>query len=157
MFRILTKAMLLPSFLLSFKQAYVELRIRVKRHACFACVVESKTRSKKKQVINLDQDVVCGYFFSFWVDGVWTPCHEPSLSFLGCGLSFSLSFLSDMPCGHVAYLLWACILFFVTCFVSMWHTFFGYASFISFCIAHIPDGNFGERGSHGITWSFILW
>ena len=65
--------MLLPSFLLSFNQAYVELRIGVKRHDCFTCVAESKTRSKKKQVINLDQDVqVCGdiYFFSFWVDDV---------------------------------------------------------------------------------------
>ena len=64
--------MLLPSFLLSFNQAYVELRIGVKRHACFACVAKSKTRSKKKQVINPDQDVqVCGDIFSsFWVDGV---------------------------------------------------------------------------------------
>ena len=50
----------------------MELRIGVKRHACFACVAESKTRSKKKQVINLDQDVqVCGdIFFSFWVKDV---------------------------------------------------------------------------------------
>ena len=39
----------------------------------------------------------------------------------------------------------------------MWYTLFGYASFISFCIAHIPDGNFGERGGHGMIWSFILW
>ena len=63
----------LPSFLLSFNQAYVELRVGVDRHACFAYVAKSKTRSKKKQVINLDQDVqVCGdkYIFSFWVDGV---------------------------------------------------------------------------------------
>ena len=63
---------MLPSFLLSFNQAYVELRVGVKRHACFAYVAESKTRSKKKPVINLDQDVqVCGdinvYFF---LDGV---------------------------------------------------------------------------------------
>ena len=51
----------LPSFLLSFNQAYVKLRVGVKRHACFAYVAKSKTRSKKKQVINLDQDVqVCG-------------------------------------------------------------------------------------------------
>ena len=55
----------MPYFLISFNQAYVELRVRVKRHACFAYVAKSKTRSKKKQVINLDQDVVCGYFFSF--------------------------------------------------------------------------------------------
>ena len=50
----------------------MELRVGVKRHACFAYVAESKTRSKKKPVINLDQDVqVCGdinvYFF---LDGV---------------------------------------------------------------------------------------
>ena len=38
----------------------------------------------------------------------------------------SLLFFFDMPCGHVAYLLWVCI-------------------FISFCIAHILDGNLGER------------
>ena len=68
---------------------------------------------------------------------------------------FSLFFF-DMPCGHVAYLLWVCIFFFVTCSVSMWYTFFGYASFISFCIAHIPDGNFGEREGYGMTWSFYF-
>ena len=66
--------MLLPSVLLSFNRAYVELRIGVERHACFAYVAKLKSRSKKKQVINLDQDVqVCSdinIFFSFWVDGV---------------------------------------------------------------------------------------
>ena len=59
----------------------------------------------------------------------------------------SLFFLFDMPCGHVAYLLWVCIFFFLTCLLSMWHTFFGYASFISFCIAHILDGHFREKES----------
>ena len=54
----------LPSFLLSFNQAYVECRVGVKRHTCFAYVAKSKTISKKKQDINLDQDVqVCGYIF----------------------------------------------------------------------------------------------
>ena len=52
----------------------MELRVGVKRHACFAYVAESKTRSKKKQLTNLDQDVqVCGDIyisFSSWVDGV---------------------------------------------------------------------------------------
>ena len=52
----------------------MELRVGVKRHACFAYVAKSKTRSKKTQVINLDQDVqVCGainIFFFFFVDGV---------------------------------------------------------------------------------------
>ena len=76
-----------------------------------------------------------------------------SLSFIsfGCGLSlFFSSLFFYMSCGHVAYLLWVCIfsLFFsLSCLVGMWHTFFGYASFISFCIAHIIDDNFRERES----------
>ena len=49
----------------------MELRVGVKRHACFAYVAKSNTISKKKQDINLDQDVqVCGYIFFFWVGGV---------------------------------------------------------------------------------------
>ena len=49
----------------------MELRIGVKRHACFAYVAKSKTRSKKIQVINLDQDVqVCGDINIFFVGGV---------------------------------------------------------------------------------------
>jgi hypothetical protein len=40
----------------------VELRVGVKRQACFAFVAKSKLRSKKKQVIRFDQNVqVCGY------------------------------------------------------------------------------------------------
>ena len=57
------------------------------------------------------------------------------LFFLGYGLSFSSSF-------------------FLACLVGMWHTFFGYASFISFCIARILDGNL-EKESHVMAWSFI--
>ena len=45
---------------------------------------------------------------------------------------------------------------FFICLVGMWHTFFGYASIISFCIARILDGNL-EKESHVIAWSFILW
>ena len=47
----------------------MELRVGVNRHACFAYVAKSKARSKKKQVINLDQDVqVCGDKYIFFVD-----------------------------------------------------------------------------------------
>ena len=69
------------------------------------------------------------YLF-FCVEDGWTPLHDPSLFFIfhGCGLPFSL-------------------FFFKTCFVGMWHTFFGYASFISFCIVHILDGHFREEES----------
>jgi hypothetical protein len=38
----------------------------------------------------------------------------------------------------------------------MWHIFLGYASLISFCIAHILDGNLGERVMIELC-SFILW
>ena len=93
------------------------------------------------------------------VDGGWTPLHARSISlsfiFRGCGLSFSLPLF-------FCHALWACGIpsfgyaFFLTCFVSMWHTFFGYASFIYFCIAHILDGHFREKESW-YAWSFILW
>ena len=44
--------------------------------------------------------------------------------------------------------LFSFFLFFLTCLVGMWHTFFGYASFISFfCIAHILYGHFREKES----------
>ena len=155
LFQILTKAKLLPSFLLPSNQAYVELRVGAKRHVCFSYIVKSKIKSEQKRVIQSDQEVqVCGYF---WWMKEWTPLHDLSLSlyiyifFLGHGLYFFLLFFFfDLSCGHVAYLLWVCIfslflaLFFL-CLLGMWHTFFGYASFISFCIAHIFDGNLGER------------
>ena len=80
-----------------------------------------------------------------------TPLYEFSFpcNIFGMGYIFFFSlFFFDTLCGRVAYLLWVCIfslLFLLTCLVGMWHTFFGYASFISFCIAHIPDGIFGGR------------
>ena len=52
-----------PSFLLSSDQAYVELRVGVKRHACFAYVAKSKTRSKKKQVMQSDQECASLRYF----------------------------------------------------------------------------------------------
>ena len=137
LFWILTKAKLLPSFLLSSNLAYVELRAGVERHVCFAYIVKSKTRSKQKRVIQSDQDVqVCGNVFF----GGWTPFHDSSLFFifLGCGLSFSILFSFFWTClvgmwhtlfGYASLLLF--FLFFLTYLLSMWHTFFGYASFIS--------------------------
>ena len=119
---------------------------------------------KEKQVIILDQDVqVCEYFwwmmyellfmnhlspfffghglslFFFLFLNTWTfMC--PTLFFYYLDLHVSNSLFLNMPFEHVAYLLWVCILY-----------------FFFFCIAHILDGNFGERESHGMTWSFILW
>ena len=103
----------------------------------------------------------CVGFFFWWMNSfAWS---FSLLYFLGCGLSFSSLFF-----WHA---MWACVIpslgmhlyyyyIFLTCLLSMWHTFFGYASFISsssslFFIAHILDGQ--ERKSHGMSWSFILW
>ena len=121
LFWILTKAKLLPSFLLPSNQAYVELRVGVRRHVCFSYIVKPKTRSKQKRVIQPDQEVqVCEIFL---VDSGWTPLDDLSLSlcifFLDMGYIF---FFSS---------------FFSTCLVDMWHTFFGYASFLSlFFLCH---------------------
>ena len=85
-------------------------------------------------------------FFGGW----WMNSFASSISllyFLGYGLSLFLLlscflFFFDMPCEHVAYLLWVWIFYF---------------SFL--CVSHILDGNLGEREkeSHGVTWSLILW
>ena len=78
----------------------------------------SQRRNKKKQVINLDQDVqVCGdiniYIFLWMVYELIFMNHPSPLFFLDVGYLF-LSFFFDMPCGHMAYLLLVCI-FFETC------------------------------------------
>ena len=73
---------------------------------------------KEKQVISLDQDVqVCRYLFWWMVDE--TPLYDFSLP---CNI-FGMGYISFF-------------FFFLSCLGGMWHTFFGYASFISFCIAH---------------------
>ena len=81
---------------------------------CFSYFAKSKTGSKEKQVISLDQDVqVCGYFW-WMMDG--TPLYELSLpcNIFGMGYIFSLFF--DTPCRCVAYLLWVCIFFLLSFF-----------------------------------------
>jgi len=71
-----------------------------------------------------------GYILSFslsFFDTLWV-CDIP---FLGMHLFF------DMPCGHVAYLLWVCIFYF----------FFLYSPYIIMITL--------QRDRHGTTWSFI--
>ena len=46
---------------------------------------------------------------------------------------------------------------FFSCLLGMWHTSFGYAFFISFCIAHILDGNLGERVMTELGVLFCEW
>ena len=91
----------------------MELRVGVKRHACFAYVAKSETRSKQKRVIQSDQDVqVCANCFWWRVDK------------LLCMILLSSLFSLDVD-----------YLSLFLCLVSMWHTFFGYESFISlFCV-----------------------
>ena len=91
----------------------------------------------RNESYNLIKMRKCVDFFWQRVDELLCMIHLSSLFSMDVDY-LSLFFLFDMPCGHVAYLLWVCIfsLFFLTCLVGMWHTFFGYASFISFCTAH---------------------
>ena len=93
-----------------------------------------------------------------WVADEWTRLHDSSLSFI----SWIWAIIFSSP--FFWHYLWACGIPsfgyasflssfspFLTCLVGMWYTFFGYASFISSYIAHILDGNFGERESHRMT------
>jgi len=91
----------------------VELRVGVERHAGFASVAKSKTRSKQKRVIQSDQDVqVCRNFW-WMVDELL--CMTPRSSLFSMDVDFLSLFVS----------------FFLTCLAGMWHTFFGYACFSS--------------------------
>ena len=68
----------------------------------------------------------------------------------------SLLFFFDMPCGHVAYLLWVCI--FIIFFSFFWHAFWAcgipflgmhllFLLLLFFFIAHILDSHFREKES----------
>jgi hypothetical protein len=52
----------IPCILMPCDQAYVELWVGVKSHACFSHVAKSKTRSKKKQVMQFDQEYASVWF-----------------------------------------------------------------------------------------------
>jgi hypothetical protein len=59
----------MPSYSPTSNQAYVELRVGIKMHTCFSHVAKSKARSRKKQVMQSDQDVqVCGNFVDFCIN-----------------------------------------------------------------------------------------
>ena len=85
-------------------------------------------------------------FFGGW----WMNSFASSISllyFLGYGLSIFLLlscflFFFDMPCEHVAYLLWVCI------FYLFFLSFFSQPTSLMVTL---------ERKSHGMSWSFILW
>ena len=120
----------MPSFSPTSNKAYVEFRVGIKRHACFSYVAKSKAESKKKQVMQSDQEVqVCGNFW--WMEDKLLCMNQLSYLFplslgtraiflFSLSLSLSLSFfffssVFDMPCEHVAYLLWICIFSLLFC------------------------------------------
>ena len=126
--------LLMASFLLSCRYGGYEPKL------ASHILLSQKPDPKENQVINLDEDVqVFGYFFWWMVDElIWMiPLSSPF--FLGYGLSFFflllLLFFSTCLVG-MWHTFFGYASFFLTCHVGMWHTFFGYASFISFCIAH---------------------
>ena len=91
----------MPSFSPTSNKAYVEFRVGIKRHACFSYVAKSKAESKKKQVMQSDQEVqVCGNIW--WMEDKLLCMNQLSYLFpLSLGtraiflfsLSLSLSFL----------------------------------------------------------------
>ena len=111
-----------------------------------------KPDPKEKQVINLNQDVqVCGYFW--WINSFVRIIFLLFLFLFGQGLSFSLLFFFDMPCGHVAYLLWVCIfslLFFLYALGACGIPPLGMHLFISFCIAHTKNIQGREKSHKGV-------
>ena len=93
---------------------------------------------------------------------------------IGWSISLFVFFFLDMGYIYIIFfslffrhVLWTCGIpslgmhlfspFFLSCLLGMWHTFFGYASFISFCIAHILDGNLGERDMIELGVLFCEW
>ena len=77
----LTKAKLLPSFFLPSNQAYVELRVGIKKHVWVVYIVKSKTRPKQKnKSYNLIKRCKCVEFFLWIVDELFcmiylSPCN----------------------------------------------------------------------------------
>ena len=93
---------------------------------------------------------MCGNIFL--VDGGWTPLYESSPSWF---LFFFFLFSFFFSLSFFWHALWACgipslsmHLLFLTC-QSMCHTFFGYASFIYFCIATYLLSKFSREMSYG--------
>ena len=104
----------------------------LKAHLLLIFCISQRPDPKEKQVINLDQDVqVCGYF--------WWMVYEPL-----CMNHLFFSFFLER-----GYLFLFLSFFFLTC-LSMWHTFFGYASFIlcSFFYWHAEACGIPSLGMH---------
>ena len=114
-------------------------------------LLSKKQDPSRNKSYNLIKMCNCVGIFVFFVEDGWTPLHDPSLFFIfhGCGLSFSFfSFWHALwACGIPSLGMQLFSFFSLSCFLGTWHIFFGYASFISFCIAHILDGHFREEES----------
>ena len=93
------------------------------------------SRNKSCNLIEMCKSVV----FFYWqrVDELLCMIHLSSLFFLDVDYLSLFFFSFDMPCGHVAYLLWVCIFYF----------FFLYSPYIIMITL--------QRDRHGTTWSFI--
>jgi hypothetical protein len=106
-------------------------------------LLSQKPDQKKRQVINLDEDVhVCGYFW-------W--------------MMYKLLFMDHLPFISFSRTLAIFLLFFFWTFLSPILFFSSHTllsiSFISFCIAHILFlmVTLERECGHETTWSFILW
>ena len=116
---------------------------------------QDPSRNKSYNLIKMCKCV--GYFWWIVDELHWMIYLSLYIFFLDMGYIYiffsSLFFLTCLVDMWHTFFGYASFLFFsLSCLLGMWHTFLGYASFISFCIAHILDDNLGER--HDRTWSF---
>ena len=89
-------------------------------------------------------ELLCMIHLTSFFPWMWTIFLFFSLLFLTCLVGMWHTFFGYASFTH----------YFWHTLSSMWHTFFGYASFIYFCVAHVFDGYFEERGQG--AWSFIF-
>ena len=106
----------MPPFSPTSNKAFVELRVGKTEGILVSHIfLSQKPDPKKKQVMNLDQDMhVCRYFWWMVYELLFMNQLPPPFS-RDMGYLFSSSFF-DMLCEHVAYLLWVRIFSFLLFF-----------------------------------------
>ena len=103
----------MPPFSPTSNKAFVELRVGKTEGILVSHIfLSQKPDPKKKQVMNLDQDMhVCRYFW--WMVYELLFMNQLSLFLWDMGYLSLFSIFFDMPCEHVAYLLWVRIFYFL--------------------------------------------
>ena len=115
----------------------------------FLMLLSQKQDPSRNESYNLIKRCKCVKYFWRIVDELhWMIYLSLCIFFLDMGyIFFFLPFFRHVlwTCGIPSLGMHLFSFFSLSCLLGMWHTFFAYASFISFRIAHILDDNLGER------------